>query len=173
MKVAITGHTSGIGLELFNIFPDSLGFSRSNGYNIGNNFLRQKIINESKDCDVFINNAYHEWSQVHILSQLWNEWKDKNKIIVCMGSGTTEYPHAGGDEYTLHKIALEESCKQLRLANKPCKVILIKPGWIDTKRVKSVQAIKIDPKELALCIKDIILNVEKSLWIPEITIYPK
>ena len=44
MKVAITGHTKGLGKELYNRFDDVLGFSSSNGYDISNNYERSNII---------------------------------------------------------------------------------------------------------------------------------
>ena len=58
MKIAITGHTTGIGKAIHDWFlgdADILGFSKSNGYDITNKDDRIKIINESMDCDVFIN----------------------------------------------------------------------------------------------------------------------
>lgn len=173
MKVAITGHTSGIGKALADVFPEYIGFSRSNGYDINDAVTRRQILTESRDCDIFINNAHSKWAQTELLSLFWNEWKDQQKIIVCIGSNTTEYNQIGGREYTLHKLALEESCKQLRLANKPCKVILIKPAYVDTPRVSDIVAPKIDPVELANCVKSIVMNTELSMWIPYILIYPK
>lgn len=63
MKIAITGHSKGIGKELYNIFDSDHqveGFSRSNGFDIA---THHKLIARSvKDCDVFVNNA---WSGYH------------------------------------------------------------------------------------------------------------
>ena len=58
MKIAITGHTQGIGKRAYDrLCPDIIGFSRSNGYDITNSGDQKRIIEESKDCDIFINNA--------------------------------------------------------------------------------------------------------------------
>ena len=58
MKVAITGHTRGFGNSLYNIFKsqehDVLGFSRSNGFDISNNLIREHIVDEIKNFDIFI-----------------------------------------------------------------------------------------------------------------------
>ena len=34
MKIAITGHTKGIGKAIADLYPNVIGFSRSNGYDI-------------------------------------------------------------------------------------------------------------------------------------------
>jgi NAD(P)-dependent dehydrogenase (short-subunit alcohol dehydrogenase family) len=44
MKVAITGHTSGIGKALSDVFSDVIGFSRRNGYDLHNRVIREKCI---------------------------------------------------------------------------------------------------------------------------------
>ena len=60
MKFAITGHTSGIGKAIAELCRTKgyqwIGFSRGTGYDISEDC--DKIVNESSDCDVFINNAH-------------------------------------------------------------------------------------------------------------------
>ena len=61
MKIALTGHTKGLGKRLFDSLSEkyeTIGFSRSNGYDIKSPVDRKKIIKESKDCDIFINNVH-------------------------------------------------------------------------------------------------------------------
>ena len=53
LKVAITGHTKGLGKESSKRFDDVLGFSSSNGYDVSDDFGRVKIMHQIKDCDVF------------------------------------------------------------------------------------------------------------------------
>lgn len=91
MKYAVTGHTSGIGKTLFErLSPNVIGFSRSTGYNINSYADRQRIINESNDCDVFINNAPAGYGQVDLFIELFQEWKDKEKTIINVGSRITD-----------------------------------------------------------------------------------
>ena len=74
MKIALTGHTSGIGKALYDILSkdhEVVCFSRSNGYNIQDDKIKELIVQESLQCDVFINNAYYEMAQVDILNKLW------------------------------------------------------------------------------------------------------
>jgi NAD(P)-dependent dehydrogenase (short-subunit alcohol dehydrogenase family) len=102
MKIAITGHKTGIGKFLFESFTqeghDVVGFGRSNGYNIKDKDSRDKIIAESKNCDVFINNAYNyeDWdnSQLDMLKEIYADWiADKDKCIINMSSSAADiYP---------------------------------------------------------------------------------
>jgi len=172
MKIAITGHTSGIGKSLHEIYPDSIGFSRSTGHDISTVDGRFKIINDSQDCDIFFNNAHLGFSQITLLYQLWNEWQDKDRTIVCISSDASNYNHNEAKPYSIHKRALEDACLQLQHAGKPCKVICVKPGYVDTPRVEMIDAKKMDPSDLACFIKEI-LEMRRSFWIPIVTLYPR
>ena len=73
-KIAITGHTKGIGKSLLSRLSetyDVIGFSRSNGYDISKETDILRIIDESRDCEIFINNAYHYDQQTKI-ADIWN-----------------------------------------------------------------------------------------------------
>ena len=73
MKIAITGHSRGIGKELFDIFKEDNqveGFSRSNGYDISTQ--HQLISRSIKDCDIFINNAWAGFSQIVITGKTFS-----------------------------------------------------------------------------------------------------
>ena len=65
MKIAITGHSSGIGADIYGKLVDDPGFevrgySKSNGWNIAEQD-GDRIINEllDFDADVVFNNAYY------------------------------------------------------------------------------------------------------------------
>lgn len=92
MKVAITGHTAGIGKRAYErLSPDIRGFSRSNGYNINNPADRHRIIMESADCDLFINNATSGYGQTALFIDLFKVWRDDpNKTIINVGSRIAE-----------------------------------------------------------------------------------
>jgi hypothetical protein len=92
MKYSITGHTSGIGKRLYErLSPDAIGFSSSSGYDITNINDRRKIITESRDCEVFINNATAEFGQTLLFLELFQEWKNNpNKTIINVGSRIAE-----------------------------------------------------------------------------------
>jgi hypothetical protein len=92
MKYAITGHTQGVGKCAFQrLSPDAIGFSKSTGYDITIKEHRQRIINESYDCDVFINNATENFGQTYLLIELAKAWKDMpDKKIINVGSRVAE-----------------------------------------------------------------------------------
>lgn len=88
MKVAITGHTNGIGLGLYNYFIDQghevIGFSRTNGYKMPE--ANERILEQIIDCDMFINNSEPIASQTFFVKKLWPLWWDKEKTIIIIGS---------------------------------------------------------------------------------------
>tara|TARA_B100000579_G_scaffold261692_1_gene215659 strand:- start:72 stop:614 length:543 start_codon:yes stop_codon:yes gene_type:complete len=88
MKVAITGHTSGIGKAIYDgLGHEIIGFSRDNGHNINDIFHRMEIIKKVQDCDVFINNAHDRFSQVNMLNELYQDWQySKGKLIINIGT---------------------------------------------------------------------------------------
>ena len=87
MKIAITGASSGIGLNLDTIISLTTShelrtYSKSNGWNIADED-GERIIAEliDYDPDVLFNNAYYPKIQNKILERLYEEWKDKDKVI--------------------------------------------------------------------------------------------
>ena len=82
MKVAITGHSSGIGKAVYDrVYPCVIGFSRSNGYDITDAASRKRMIQESITCDIFINNAHNGFSQIDMLVEVFTEWKNLPKTL--------------------------------------------------------------------------------------------
>ena len=196
MKIAITGHTSGVGKSLYNKLKKDghrvFGFSRSNGYDLSNKKEFIKLVNEVAhpdnlvysdknwrsitETDIFINNAYHNWSQVDLLYEVYHDWKDKDKIIINIGSVTGDSSKKYMHEYQIHKIALDNACKQLQPLGK-CKVVNVRPGWIDTNFIKGRK--NSIPKNIKILkadqIADIVLyiiNQPKEICIKSISVEP-
>lgn len=143
MKYAITGHTSGIGKALYDFFTSQghtcLGFSRSNGFNIENSGDRERIINQSAECDVFVNNAYSyiNNSQLLMLQEIYTHWKNLDKVIVNVSSRITEFSPDNtsiNQRYRTHKQEQDLFC-QKKTSNP--QVFNLKPGMVDTPRVMS------------------------------------
>lgn len=92
-KIAITGHSSGIGAAVLDVADltcndtEIRGYSKSNGWNIADSD-GDKIIQElvDYDPDIVVNNAYYPKIQTKILQALFEEWKSKDKIIINIGS---------------------------------------------------------------------------------------
>ncbi len=110
MKCIVTGHTSGIGKEIYNHFQskgwDVIGLSRSNGYNIVTN--QDEIVNLSIGCDLFVNCAYDGSAQLDLLNKLHN----KVKKMIVIGSVGADYSETW-QVYGKDKFALQEQCKEL------------------------------------------------------------
>lgn len=140
MKIAITGHSAGIGLALANEYAaaghEIVGLSRRNGYNIKN---LMKILNPILECDVLINNAQSGFAQTELLSAVWKEWRhQKDKMIINISTLMTTHPSAGSDDadlemYRIQKLALENAHHQLRLLSGSPKMILVRPGAVATQ----------------------------------------
>jgi hypothetical protein len=142
MKIAITGHTSGIGLALFNYYTakgdEVIGFSRSNGYDISVEENISKIIKEIKDCDIFFNNAYHELAQVKLLYGLHVFWQqDTKKCMVVTGSRSADFIDYRTSGYSLMKNALDTAIKQCQYSSK-YHLLNFKPGFTNTPMVTNL-----------------------------------
>ena len=158
MKIAITGHTKGIGLAFADLYQQKghevIGFSRTNGFDICDQLAIDKIINLSQGVDLFINNA-HAWNQdtfaqTKLLFRLWESWQGKEKIIVNIGSSLTMRWEKGPSDsisYRSVKKSLEESCEFLWNQNPWPYVCLMVPCLTDTSRTAHRKdANKVDPK---------------------------
>lgn len=105
MATVITGHTYGLGKALYNHFPNSVGLSRINGYDIEKDFDR--VVEAIKGADLFINNAYANHSQV----KLFNAVKDHVDKIVCMGSIARLYANSMPSQYATNKQELYDAVR--------------------------------------------------------------
>ena len=148
-KVALTGHTSGIGQGLYKYFQergnDVCGFSRSNGFVLPG--AESQVLEQIQDCDIFVNNALPVVSQISLLKQLWPKWVNANKKIIVIGSIITQFDdtcHWAStisefpvmQEYQKQKLELDRLCKSFQYGyNKwpiPCSLTVINPGYVAT-----------------------------------------
>jgi NAD(P)-dependent dehydrogenase (short-subunit alcohol dehydrogenase family) len=138
MKVAITGHTKGLGAELAGRFTkrgdEVLGFSRSNGYDLYRQSQREAATSKIIDSDIFINNTHFGFGQMELLGKVFSAWQDKPlNIIVNISSESSYHQKDSMRPYSIQKMALDEQARQLqRIENGP-KIINIRPGYFDTK----------------------------------------
>ena len=155
MKVAITGHTKGLGQAFFKHFQSHtvIGFSRSNGYNIANPADRNKILDEIKDVDLFINNAYNNFddSQLQLLINVYNIWQGTDKIIINISSRYTN----GTEKYCKDKEQQDLFCRSKEFTLPY--VINLKPGLTDTDRVKHIKGNRLSVNDV-VNILDFVLN---------------
>ena len=144
MKIAITGHTAGIGQALAQIYSqhghDIVGLSRREGNNIRN---IPKICDQIEPCDVFVNNAQAGYAQTELLFEMAQRWQGTKKHIIVISTMMTQdpvssLPGLGMDHYRLQKIALEEAVRQIRHRRLGIKITVVRPGNIATSPDKTV-----------------------------------
>ncbi len=158
MKIAVTGHTKGIGRAIADLyFTDQImGFSRSNGYDISIPKNITRIIEESTSCDVFINNAYYDFAQCDLLEGMFNQWKaDPSKTIVNIIS-RARYGLSNAKFYSQTKMELYSKAKTMMfLPKRSCRIININPGYVKTDMVSYMpETVKmLSPEQLATMIK--------------------
>lgn len=120
MKVAVTGHTSGIGKACFDYF-DSIGFSRTNGFNINN---PSRIIDNLQNSTVFINCAHGGFGQATMLKAIFDEWRNQEKHIINIGVTKVdvrawELVH---ESYSVEKLAAHAMADQCQSLPRKCRV---------------------------------------------------
>ena len=139
MRVAITGANRGLG----KVIKEKLcarwipiGFNRPE-YDISTFEGRKKIINELKSNNnytIFINNAHNGFSQVKLLNDVYNIWKDKpDKYIININS-RAKYPNISkGYMYSASKAALSQLSNNLKFKeDKKCRITDINPGLLES-----------------------------------------
>lgn len=144
MKIAITGHTAGIGQALAQVLTDRghdiVGLSKRNGDNIRNT---PKIAEKILPCDMFINNAQAGYAQTELLYAVWEAWQDQpGKHIWCIGTMMTQSPadqsvpgqsDMAMSQYRNQKIALDDAIVQLRNKKHMPVITMIRPGAVATQ----------------------------------------
>ena len=137
MKIAITGHSAGIGQALSTLYEadghEVIGLSRRNGYNIRS---LPKVTAMIEPCDVFINNAQVGFAQTELLFGVWRQWRGQQKYIVNISTQMTDFllpPKEEWDEYIIQKKALELAIQLLEQRSECPRLLLVRPGAIATQ----------------------------------------
>lgn len=179
MKIAITGHTAGIGKSfarrLSSQGHEILGLSKRTGDNIRNT---PKIVKQIIPCDMWINNAQAGYAQVELLYKVWEHWRETPGkmiwIISTIMTTKSAIPDIPGSskvaigEYKNQKRALEDAFYQLRDMSKT-RLLLIRPGMIDTQGRGGANT---DQWVDTIC--DFYqMTLERDLWIDEISLAHK
>lgn len=176
MKIAITGHTAGIGQALAEALSEHeiVGLSKRHGHNI---HATSKIANLIEPCDVFINNAQSGYAQTELLFEMAKRWEGTNKHIIVISTVMTQNPSSDFqnldmDHYRVQKVALEEAVRQIR--NKTSiNISIVRPGDTATSPDKTVPP-SADPRAWAQTLVAILTLAESNnLIIPDISLEPK
>jgi nucleoside-diphosphate-sugar epimerase len=178
MKIAITGHTAGIGQALAEQYTRSgheiVGLSKREGNNIRN---IPKICDQIEPCDMFVNNAQAGYAQTELVFEMAKRWTGTRKHIVIVSTQMTQYPISPlpgleMDQYRVQKVALEEAVRQLRNRELGITFTIVRPGNIATSADKTVPPAA-DVNNWAETLIEILnLATKNKLCIPEISIGP-
>ena len=164
-KVAVTGHTSGIGKEIYEYcqFHGALvkGYSRSNGFDLKEG-TGDTIINAilRDDPEIVFNHAWYPRAQNKILKILHTQWVDREKVIINTGSATCYYS-IGASIYESDKAELRDYCiakaTDYPYKNK-CRLHNVSMGWTNSKILDGVEDGEyfIDPYEAALVLINLV-----------------
>jgi len=179
MKIAITGHTAGIGQALTEEYVldghEVVGLSRRDGNNIRNT---PKICDQIEPCDVFVNNAQAGYAQTELLFEMAQRWAGTKKHIIVVSTMMTQEPVSSlpgldMDQYRLQKVALEEAVRQLRHRRLGVKITLVRPGNIATSPDKTVPPAA-DVNNWARTLLDLFdMATRNNLRIPDISLGPQ
>lgn len=157
MKIAITGHTRGIGRAIADLYysDEVVGFSRSNGYDISKTDNIKLILTKSSECNVFVNNAYHDFAQCELLEGMYTQWKDDPTKTIVNIISRARYGLGKSKFYGQTKMELYAKAKNMMFSDKRCRIININPGYVKTDMVSHVpESVKmLTPEQLAEMIK--------------------
>jgi NADP-dependent 3-hydroxy acid dehydrogenase YdfG len=178
MKIAITGHTAGIGQALSNEYirlgHEIVGLSKRDGNNIRN---IPKICDQIEPCDAFINNAQAGYAQTELLFEMAQRWSGTKKHIIVISTMMTQdpvsvLPGLDMDHYRIQKLALEQAVHQLRHQRLGVKITIVRPGYIATQPEQTVPPAA-DVNNWAQTLLDL-FNMAKNnnLSIPDISLGP-
>jgi len=149
MKIAITGHSAGIGQALAKQYEqrgfEIVGLSRRNGYNIRS---IPKVARMIEPCDMFINNAQIGYAQTELLFEICRQWRDvPNKHIINISTMMTLNPtvdKASMIEYKNQKQALESAHWELVHKQEWPQMTLVKPGEVKTGEWSGPKAVDVN-----------------------------
>tara|TARA_Y100000310_G_C20330687_1_gene645116 strand:+ start:50 stop:655 length:606 start_codon:yes stop_codon:yes gene_type:complete len=160
MKIAITGHSRGIGKsfaeQLSKRGHEIIGISRRDNNDIQNISNTATLI---EPADLFINNAQSNYAQTELLYEVWKRWANwlppRHKWIWNISTMIAEEPidtskHYFPDlvnsardrteieksQYRNQKLALEEASRQLRYKSNWPRISIIRPGGVATQTGK-------------------------------------
>jgi nucleoside-diphosphate-sugar epimerase len=178
MKIAITGHTAGIGQALSNEYirlgHEIVGLSKRDGNNIRN---IPKICDHIEPCDIFINNAQAGYAQTELLFEMAARWQGTKKHIIVISTMMTQDPISvlsglDMDHYRIQKLALEQAVHQLRYRRLGVKITIVRPGNIATGPDKTVPPAA-DVNNWARTLLDLCdMAKNNNLSIPDISLGP-
>jgi NAD(P)-dependent dehydrogenase (short-subunit alcohol dehydrogenase family) len=135
--VLITGHTKGLGKAIYDELQTDhrvIGVSRGTGQDICD-----LNVEDYRDVDILINNAYHQDCQFYMLRDFYEMWKGQEKTIVNIGTAGIDLPNRPLEtlEYNASKKKLEAYSRWISDNDKVLRCMMLSPGFMVTELVLS------------------------------------
>jgi hypothetical protein len=130
MKIAITGHTSGLGLSIYNHFNQKpefavRGISRATGFDLTTDADEVIQLIKSNNFDYFFNNAYVDGVQSKLLREL-----SEHTCVISSGSMAADAAQVKHEPYYVNKFDLECTHRSIKRNNK-LPMLLLKMGYLE------------------------------------------
>jgi hypothetical protein len=130
MHIFITGHTSGLGLSIYNHFkqkPDCVvvGISRATGFDLTTDADKVVEMVKATKCDYFFNNAHVDDVQSKLLQEL-----SEHTCVISSGSMAADAAQVKPEPYYLNKFDLEHTHRLIKKNNK-LPMLLLKMGYLE------------------------------------------
>lgn len=165
MNIRITGHARGLGRSLYEYFKslghNVEGYSLSTGYDINTVEGREQILDGLDNVDVFVNNAWSEYSgQTKLLEQVIQAWdgnKDK-KILNISSKACYNYKDINADmeRYGQNKREQNKMIED-RIQKYGPHILNVILGMTDTRLGEDFEGEKMDPDAVSKWIADMLL----------------
>lgn len=176
-RILITGTSRGLGQRLQQRFTGAqfevIGVSRRDDYDISTPEGRRRIVEKCENVDTIINNAHSSYGQTLLLFDLFEKFHSTQKLIINIGSNSSDgiknYPHP----YAIEKASLDKACEQLQNCKSQLRVSLLRFGWLDTERVRSLTD---EPKislDQAVDVIEWLIRQPSEINVNSLTVVPK
>lgn len=155
MKVVITGHMNGLGLELTKKFTNKQyvvsGYDLLNDKDVTDPKIVEEIVTDCMDADIFVNNALP--NQSWILHKVFTLWENTERTIINISSAITYLPPSNLPEsvndYISQKKMLDKMVYHYRGKSQLPHIMNIRPCWFESDLVKDFDTKKMNPEDIA------------------------
>ena len=138
MKIAVTGHTVGLGKAFFDYYSSSghqvLGFSRQNGFDLRDWSCLQRLLDCTDGYDLLISNAKPDFFQAVLLYEMARRTKRVRQVIsigsLIINLNIPQDQPLGFNLYKTQKLALRDAHIQLTKKYNDFDSVLVHPSHL-------------------------------------------
>lgn len=174
MRTLVIGGSRGLGAALVDQF--GVGYANTVKYtgselDISNPESRKILVDYVEEYDVVINNAYCGSGQRDLMLEIFDRYKDTNKVLVnieSMNAWRQGPLNSNQIMYATDKLALVEARRHLQRLPRSLKIIGICPAMIDTEYNKNKPGPKMSAVDVALIVFNVVQYTRSGIEVLEI-----